>query len=250
MAVAPTHMTISDRAQPWACASVGHAFDKPLACIDSKIGVGWRQLKIGRSSRRFDDSDQAVTTTASRSRHWLALATLFVGGFSSVGAQSLAVDELRQALPGTAGWTAERVALLTRALDPDGDGRIERADLDQLVRLASGQCDERDGATAPPVVSGTSQHSQSLTVGSAARGPAFMRGEPPQGKRPTTARYYFRPVAPAPGDRVEDDDPAFERCAARCLSAEFDGKCWFLATSGERDCTIHTGLFAMTSFSV
>ena len=84
--------------------------------------------------------------------------------------------------------------------------------------------------------------------GAAARGPAFARGEPPPGKSgPDAARYYYRPLALAPGEAEEAHDPAFERCAARCLAAD---KCWFIATSGENFCTLHTGLFAMTSFSV
>ena len=115
-----------------------------------------------------------------------------------------------------------------------------------LTHLASptAACDTPPAATSRPAAVETTELAVTPT---AIRGPSFMRGAAPTGR--SASRYYFRPMT-QPASAGDGDDAAFEKCAARCLSPEYAPKCWFISTSGERECTIHTGLFAFTSMSV
>lgn len=179
----------------------------------------------------------------------IALVLAIDGAVATAPAETavVSVERLRSSLSSLpTPWSDERIRHLVAALDPGARGYIARADLTSLSGLAVDDraCDRAGGPACAPADASTTLSLPPQAV----HGPAFMRGEAPAGKagRKGESRYYFRPYTSKGGD----DDPAFERCAARCLSAEFSGKCWFISTAGERECSIHTGLFAFTSLSV
>ena len=80
-----------------------------------------------------------------------------------------------------------------------------------------------------------------------------MLGVPPPSKRPSQSLFFYRPQeAPAGATDSEAYADVFEKCAARCQAKDPTAEwCWmFSMDAATRSCTLHTGMWKMTSFTV
>ena len=165
-------------------------------------------------------------------------------------------------------WSEQRRASLKAALDPDGDGYASYEDFDALASLlVPDRIPQTSPASGLPLAvrhsSSSSKHgpnhgADSINLQETLQdGITFLRGRPPHvdGKKVNSyelSQYYFRAVSKDEGEAADaltaEERKAFECCAAHCLSPEFGygERCWFIQTYKE-GCTIHTGLWKMTS---